>query len=360
MTTSYSWVSTELRTGRILAELPDLDVREVPARISGGVGSASGTTPLDRLPEWERALEPGGATLVLLEDGAPIWGGIVWGCADGPTSADVALATWESFGDRRFTGDLVRTGVARRDIAASLAGLLVDQTPLIIETTGGPGQIDSRSYADEQDKTVRSALTELSAAPGGPEWVITWRHLTSPERLVPVLTIADRIGSDPAPGYAPAAVFDYPGCVTTYRNTLDYSDGKGATSVVATSTASGDVRPQSPPQLAADPDRPRIEHRFTPATEIAATDTLTGHAQRAGAAMAGGQRDLELTSVVDPQPGKPAAPRLGRQWAIGDTVGYAIDRPYGTPLTGLARVVAWSLNLKGVRTMTPTLRLAGS
>lgn len=356
-----AWLACSIRTGEVLADLTDLICREV-STVLGGYRTTSAVLPLATAPiDWERATLPGGSCLVLVHDGEPVWGGIVWRRQDTGWTAVLSLATWESFGDRRFVGDLSREDVGQSSIAADLASLLVGQTPLTIEVLGGAGAPMTRHYEDAQDKTVLEAMSELSAVIGGPEWCVTWRHLSNPERYVPVLTIADRIGTTPAAGLSPAVTFDYGtrggGNVTQFTFTEDYSTGKGATSVVATSSPTMDVRPQSAPQVVDDPDRPLIEHRFTPTTSITQVDTLTSHAQRAGAAMAGGQNTLELTANVEELGHVPAAPKFGSEWFLGDVVGYDIVRPYGRRLTGRARAVAMSMTLLGARTITPTLLL---
>lgn len=351
------WLAVDLRTGVVLADLTDLMCREV-STVLGGYRTASAVFPLATAPaDWERATLPGGSCLVLVHDGEPLWGGIVWSRQNTGWTSLLSLATWESFGDRRFVGDLSRDGAGQSTIMADLASIMVFETPLIIEILGGAGPAATRTYEDAQDKTVYAAMSELSAVIDGPEWCVTWRHLSDPERYVPVLTIAARIGTTVAPGLSPAVTFDHPGVITQFTETVDYSTGNGATSVIATSSPTMDVRPQSPPQVVADPDRPRIEHRFTPSTSITEVDTLTSHARRAAAAMAGGLHTLELTANLEDTGHAPAAPKFGTEWALGDEVGYDIDPPYGTRLTGTARVTGMAMTLIGTRTITPTLTL---
>jgi len=325
---TLEWVATAARTGRVIADLPLLSVPQVGA-VLGGYTTAQGTLPVGGTgvgapPEaWLEATLHGGATLVLLDDGVPVWGGLVK--ARRRNSGDVitlSLATLEAYFDGRFVGDKTYTATGQNAIVADLiASYVVDGvTPgLPIRVDGGTGgTARDRAYTDEQDKTVLSVLTELSSVTGGPEWTIGWEHQSSPERYTPVLFVGDRIGVSPSLGLAPAAMFDLPGCVSFAELVEDFSAGKGATDVMATSTAVADVRPQSPHQLSGDSVRPSVEFRFTPSTSITVVDTLTAHAARVVAAMGEGARALSLTADLG------SAPRLGRDWAMGDDVGYAI------------------------------------
>lgn len=401
-----SWVSTDARTGVVIADLPGLAVTTVKRSI-GRYEPASAALPLPTAPEnWLLATRHGGANLILLSDGVPIWGGMV---TQRPrSSGDVlplSLATIESYLDRRYVGDVTYAGVGQNDIVADLIARYVATGPhggipiRVQYATSGAGQVRDHAYTDASDKTVYAALTELSALIGGPEWTIEWEHLTSPERYTPVLYVGDRIGRAVTPGLAPAATFEMPGCVIDATLVEDYSAGKGANSVTAVSTATVDVRPQSPVQIpTVDDGRPTFETRFTPSTSITLVSTLTAHAQAALATLAPGGRALALSAAVE------KAPPLGIDWALGDDVGYDIgglevdprthvvdvyadtfvdvwvDRfyPTGTAtvlvnpagrdsvpafpggIAGTARCIGWEMTLDGVQTVTPILTSTGA
>lgn len=314
-----SWVSVDFRTGVVLADLPDLDVPRVGATL-GTYFTTTASLPVPTAPEnWLRATLPFGACLVLLDDGDPVWGGLVSRrVRSGGDVAELTLVTWEAYLGRRFVGDVVYTGEPQNDLVVDLIDRFVQDgtVPLVVEGSGGTAR--DRTYEDAADKTVLTVLTELAGVQGGPEWTVSWRHLTGPERYVPVLEVADRIGTGVTGDLGPSATFEMPGPVTDAVLTEDWSEGRGATSVVATSTAQADERPQSPAVVSGDMERPTVEFRFTPSTSITVVDTLTGHAQRALAVLADGSQALTLSADCA------TAPRLGRDWRLGDDIGYRI------------------------------------
>lgn len=364
-----SWQSVNLRDGRVIADLPDLSVGAV-AQAVGAYSSTTATLPVPTAPEgWERATLPGAVAMVLTDDAqdgtapVPLWGGMVSRrVRDLGDVVSLSLATLESYFDRRFVGDVTYTATGQHTIVSGVVEDFVNDGTIDFRVAvAAAGVARDRTYLDAEDKTVYSVLTELMGVDGGPEWVVTWEHQSSPERFTPVLTSADRIGSSPIAGLAPAATFEAPGAVVAASFAEDYAAGKGANDVMATSTATADVRPQSPRQTAGDLERPTFEFRFTPSTSITEVATLTSHAGAALAQMVSGGRSLSLTAVWDD------APRLGRDWFIGDDIGYAIggldsagvDTVPAFPggLSGSARAWGWEINFSEPVTISPILVL---
>lgn len=349
---NLSWVACEARTGRVVAELPDLVCETVGASL-GTYRTTAAALPLPTAPEnWESATTAGGSFLVLLDGDSPVWGGYV--VKDMRTDGDIKalpLATLEAYMDKRFVGDKTYTGVGQNAIVADLATTCLSSLPIRVEYSG-PGALRDREYQDSDDKSLLSILSELMGVIGGPEWTIGWEHQSNPERYTPVLRVGDRIGVSPAPGMAPAATFELPGSVTSVEYAEDWSAGKGATDVMAVSSATAGDRPESPHQVAADPTRLIFEHRFTPSTSITDVATLTSHAQRTLASLSRGTRSLALSANVD------AAPRLGVDWRIGDTVGYVLNGPaFPGGWSGTARAIGWDLTLTEPLTVSPVLSL---
>lgn len=396
---ALSWVAVEARTGRVITDLPLLDVKRVGA-ILGTYTTTTGTLPIPEAPvDWLRATEPEAAYLVLVDDAqsvtdpTPLWGGRVTqrrrGLGD---TVNLSLASFESYLDRRYVRDVTYTQVGQVAIAHDLASQFVQDgsTPLGVEPWGA-GALRDREYRDNQDKTVLSALQELSAVQGGIEFTVTWKWLHNPERIVPVLTIADRVGSPVPAGLGPNATFE--AGLTDVEFFEDWSAGAGANDVMASSSGVGDARPQSPHQVAPDDLRPTLEYRFTPSTSITNVDTLTDHARRALEKMRTGGRALSLTARHE------GTVRLGKDWRLGDDVGYKIggigpasdtevvrdlfvdeftdpfaavglvrkypdgrDTVPSFPggLVGTARAIGWEMNLAEPITVTPILELGGA
>jgi len=373
---TLAWVSTDARTGVILVDLPGLVVPSVKRSICR-YEPATAALPLPTAPEnWLLATRHGGANLILLSDDVPIYGAMITQRSRG-TGDDLplALATLESYLDRRLVGDVTYVGVGQNDIVADIIARFVAVGPhggvpfRVVYSTPGPGKLRNRTYLRADRRTVYSVLTELSAVLGGPEWTVEWEHQSNPERYTPVLFVGDRVGRAATPGLAPAATFQAPGCIIDAVLVEDYSTGKGANSVLAYSSAGGNVVPTSLAQVAADDGRPTFETDIQPSTSITDIATLTAHAQAALATLAPGGSALAMSAAVS------SAPPLGSAWVLGDDVGYVIGgleydptNPAGRQsvpsfpngISGVMRAHGWELTLDGVQVVTPILVSTGA
>jgi len=300
---------------------------------------------------WMTATRPGATFLVALGEpepneprGLPLWGGMVVRRNRIPgAGVKMSLVTAEGYMDRVYVGSHTYTGGGQNGIVQQLADIYLKTTPtrrglpLRVEILGGSSTPRDRTYEDSADKTLYSVLTDLSGILGGPEWTIRWEWVDE-QRLGLVLTVGDRIGSAPPAGLNPNAQFYLPGSVTDAELVEGYGADEGANDVMAVSSGTEDARPQSPHQKNDGDLRPRFEYRWTPSTSITDVDTLTQHAQRALAAMKDGSLALTLTA------NREEAPRLGRDWFIGDDIGFSIEAPeFPGGLVGTARCVGWEL-----------------
>lgn len=358
----HYWVATAALTGDVLADLPKLDVSRVK-KIIGRYEPAVATFPLVGAPvDWERILTPYATMFWLMREnpsdpahGIPLWGGLL--TEDPLSEADVVelpLVTAEGYLDRRYVGNRTYTGVGQnlivKDLVESFAAAGPNGgLPIRVQiVNGGDGKPRDREYKDQDDKTLYSVLQDLSGVIDGPEWSMggEWQG----ERITPVLYVGDRIGTPKRADLAPPAVFDMPGCVTSFHRYRSYANGKGANVVMATSSGQGDDRPQSAPVITPDPLRPTVEERFTPSTSIKNTATLDEHAQARAALLADGVRALELSAA------EPRAPRLDVDWSIGDDIGFDITAPaFPGGFVGVARAIGWELSPQGSATITPIL-----
>jgi hypothetical protein len=369
---TLSWVSTEIRTGRVIADLPDLagsNGGDLTVAVQmGNYQSCAVNLPLPTAPEnWQRAVKEGGSNLVLLQDGDPIWGGFV--NRENRTAGDeveLSLVTLEGYLDRIYVGDETFTGVGQNTIAQTLVnkyavdGVLGNGLPIrVVVTSGGAGTVRTRNYLDTDNKTLYSILQDLAGIDGGIEWTIGWEHLSSPERYTPIFYVGTRLGSAVTPGLAPAATFEMPGPVTDFSYSIDFSDGKGATVVKAYSSGQGTTQPQSAVQSSVDPDRARFEYRWTPSTSITDVATLTSHALSKLTQISTGTITVALSAFAAD------APQLFTDWNTGDDIGYVIggldinglDTVPAFPggKAGIARAIGWQLTLSNTPIVTPVL-----
>lgn len=356
----YSWVAVQSRTGQVITDLPALVCEKVGATLCDTWTGRASLPVSGASADWEQATKPWATYLVLL-DGSnpdPVWGGwVVQRHRDQSGTVQLALASWEQYLARRYIHDLIYTGTEQCALLSHLVGQCVTNSAppayvppaLVVEFTAG-STLRDRTYESVSDKSVLSVMQELSGVEGGPEWCVVWRHMTSPERYVPVLRIADRIGAAPAAGLGPAATFELPGPVTEFSYIEDWSSEAAANNIVATSTAddTSGVRPQSSPHVYQDAERPTLEYRFSPSSSISNVATLDAHAAAALAVMRDGAQALTLTAA------RADAPVLGVDWSIGDDIGYRIASP-AVNLQGTARAIAWEAATAGVETVTPIL-----
>lgn len=369
-----TWISFAARDGAMITEMPLLTIEgDTIKQTIGRYETATARLPIavDVAPaDWKRATKKGAAVLVYVEDspldvrGIPRWGGLITRRRRNQTDqVDLDLITIEGYLDRRYTGVQTFTATGQNSILATLFGIVADGAggqngiPLrVVNLDGVPGTLRDKSYLDQDDKTIYSALVDFMGIIGGPEWTIGLEWVDN-THIGFVAYVGSRIGSSPIAGAGPAATFDLPGNVASFELVEDYGAGSGATSVVAVSSGEGTLRPQSTPMIANDPDRPTFEYRFTPSTSITDVSTLNGHASDELVVIQGGTSTLTLTADLHD------APKLGSDWNLGDDIQYAVDGtvPAFAPagIAGIARAAGWERTLSGTRTISPVLVLPG-
>ena len=369
--TVVTWLGCDVVTGRIVEELPDLEP-------SGSIGALLGayTSAAFKLPiplgghgaaprNWVGATEPGRSMVVAVLGGVPVWAGIVL-VRQGGTDAGVDLATVspEGYLDRRFVGDHVFAGVDEALIAASLIDdANIEGVNLVVDAPE-TGTLRDRTYLDQDDKSVYSALRELMGVTDGPEWTIAleWSDATQ-TAVTAIARVRSRIGyasATPAAVFtagSPNAVFGSAGSSEArYTYSEDYSSGKGANHIVATSSGEGESRPQSAPardEALFAAGWPRWETRFSPSSSITNVATLDAHAQAALVLMSRGARTLTVTARAD------VYPLLGTDWAVGDDIGYDLQgHRHPSGLQGVARAIGWTLD-PGTGVVSPILLTPG-
>lgn len=371
----YSWLSVEAKTGRVIAELPDLEV-DLVSKVIGDSSTATATYPLTkrRPSNWQRALLEGAAAFVLVDDDHPDvvpWGAMVTRTEpDESDKVPVSLITYESYLGRRYVGDVDYDQTPAVDIIVDLLQRFVlvgsnGGIPMRIVVEGASrGIVVDQYYQDTSDYTVLSALQKLSALEGGPEWTINWETRDQGQSYTPVFRVSGtKLGSRVPAGLSASATFEIPGPVTGVKLERDYTDGNGANDVMASTTAAGASRPQSTHVVTADPDRPTFEDRFTPDSDVDDEAVLQSYAVARAAAIRNGTQTLSLQSAVED------APRLGVDWSEGDDIGYVVgghDRfgidtvpAFPGGITGTVRAIGWVLKLEGLETITPVLEGPG-
>jgi len=339
-----AWYGCDLRTGGIIEDLPSLTPSGTLSRRLGASTSCQFDLTLAGAPDgWEAATAPGRSLLVAvdMETDRPIWAGIPLP-REGGSAPEVSLgaATPEAYLDRRFTGTQLLVQQDQATVITAVMTSALSQGPPLVMDAPPTGALMDFEVQDSDDRTVLSTLEEISGAEGGPEWTIDveWADAGHTGFVLPV-RVRPTIG---AQSDRPEAVFDYPGCVTSYSLAESYEAGKGATAVLARGEGEGASRLSSASMVAAGLEAagwPRYVYRFTPASGVTDPTQLDAHATKALGLMQTGSNVWTCTAKVA------AAPRLGRDWGLGDTVQISVSKsprhPQGAEV--VARAWAWEL-----------------
>lgn len=370
---ALSWLSVDARTGVVLAELPNL-VPQGPCAVTIGryeqlgftlpyppsvvsyAQTGSPTSALQDLDDWNAATRPGASVLIALdESGEPCWGGLVLTrTKDQTEAASLATVTMEAYFDRRITGTYETIGEDQNQVVTDLINqFILDGTlpgiPIRVANTAS-AQTTSQTFNDYDDKTVYSNLQAMSQVLDGPQWTVGWEWQSSPVRVTPVLTVADRLGTATPDGLAsPNALFSMPGSVTQMQLVEDWSAGKGANRVTATGSGQGLTRPEDTEVVSNYAGRPTFEYRYAPPQTALSTLTVQQHALAALMALQNGGQVMTLTSAIQD------APILGVDWVVGDDIGYDILAPGfidGSLQNGVGTTIGWQ---RDDQTITPVL-----
>lgn len=364
---TVTWHSFDLRSGR---RGPQLVTKEqgsfgrivseaTDATVSVSCWSAEAE---QARPGWDAGTLPGRVMLVALDElQQPAWGGIVLRRVSNASSwVTCSVATLEHYLERRYVGDLEFTGADQAAIASGIVdGIDVDGIDFTIDAPV-TGVLLDRSYADNEDKTVLSVITDLVTAETPLEFTVdlAWADDTK-SVLQRILRFRPRIGSSrPLP-----VAFTMPGPVKDFEFTEDYTAEFGANDVMAVSSGEGDARPTSAHHIDADllaNGWAKFENRFTPTTSITDDTELDTAAAAELADMRVGIQQLQLAANLD------TAPQVNRDFWLGDDVTAVLTCPrfpaytdtdgrLQPGFTHTARCVGWSVDLDA-RTLTPTLR----
>ena len=358
---TLSWVSVNANTGQMIADLTDLQMRGMFGCTMMRYETQTASLPLDRAPEnWRNATRPGAVWIVCLDDdgATPLWGGMVLErrtTHNGPV--ELSLATPEAYLDRRYVGNRNYTAGAQNLIVQEIIEAYVKSgalngIPVRVQVVGGNGVPRARQFKDVEDKTVYSVLGDLAGVIGGPEWTMGWENVNN--LITPVFYVGDRIGRSAPSGLQPAARFYLPGSVNSAELSESYTSQLGANRVLAVSSGVDDARPQSSFKSNTTDLRPTFEYRWTPSTSITETSTLDAHADRALAAMKDGGLGLEITAS------RQEAPRLGKDWFIGDDIGFDLTAPaWPDGIYGVGRVVGWRMDADTIQPLIDLTSIGG-
>lgn len=344
----FQFLAVSLTSGVVLAEFPDLQVSSLSYRFEE---TTSGTMmlPWRNVPSnWGEATIPYGTAILLVRGSTVLWGGIVVKRERTLQGEGLSLtvATVEHYLDSVYVKDHTYSNRDQCEIVKDLVSSTLDGHRFVLSVVASPSRIRrDRSYEESSDKTLLSVLQELSNVQNGPEWCTSWRNVDG--RYLPVLTVADRIGS-----VTPVTTFDE-SVMTAFRVLEDYTAGYGANVVWAVGDTTGEDRLRSDTMVAEQSYRPVVEHVVRPSSSITRKETLDAHASASLRQLRDGTNTMSMTLSLL------TAPIVYEEWSPGDVVAWAVADDDGR-FTGFdhgeARVVGYDIDFSGVWTITPTLQ----
>lgn len=346
--TDFEFFAVSLTSGIVLAEFPNLQASKFSYRFEEAT-SETVTLPWHDIPSnWDEATVPYSVAVLLIRGSTVLWGGIVVK-RERTLQGDglkLTLVTVEHYFDSVYVKDHSYSGWEQTRIASDLVTSTLEGHRFMLDVeTASSGIHRDRTYEESSDKTLLSALQELSNVQNGPEWCTSWHVRDS--KYVPLLTIADRIGST-----EPATTFDE-STMTSFRLLEDYSNGYGANLVVAVGGTMGEVQMRSDAMEAGQSYRPVVERVIRPSSSITSKDTLNAHAMSSLQQLQNGTNTVDMTLSLM------AAPAVYKDWRPGDVVGWTVpddDGRFAGFDHGEARVVGYSIDFNGAWTITPVLQ----
>lgn len=347
-TAGFQFLAVSLTSGIVLAEFPDLQVSKLPYRFEETT-SETMVLPWRNIPaNWNEATIPYGVAILLVRGSTVLWGGIVVKRERTLQGSGLSLtvATVEHYLDSVYVKDHVYSNRDQCEIVKDLVSSTFKDHRFTFSVESSPSSIRrDRTYEESSDKTLLSVLQELSNVQNGPEWCTSWRNVDG--RYLPVLTVADRIGS-----VTPVTTFDE-SVMTAFKIVEDYTSGYGANMVWAVGDTTGEDQLRSDTMVADQSYRPVVEHIVRPSSSITQKETLNAHASASLRQLRDGTNTMSMTLSLL------AAPIVYEEWKPGDVVAWTVTDDDGR-FTGFdhgeARIVGYDIDFSGVWTITPTLQ----
>ncbi len=357
---SVTWLGVHRTTGRIIAELPDIEGD--PSRILSAYASAEMSVPITRggpghvpVQLIEACTDGRSGALVAVVNDLPLWMGLPTVRRNlGPLK--VNTTTPESYflkrkvRDARFAGtDRALVALALAQQAESLNGL--GQGLGFEYDVTATGDLVDVEYKTTDRQTHYDAIRDLCAA--GLEWEVAldWAD-SSQTTIVKILRIRRRIGRVTG---TPTAMFETGGArsVVDYDLTESWADRAYANYVTALGVGQGDDQPVSEPVIDLDAlaaGVPIVELIVNGGNNITTPNLLQEFADAEFARVRTGSSTIDIEAMLS------GYPRLGVDALLGDQVSYLLDSdrhpaptladPTDLRLRGERRMTAWTMNPK--------------
>lgn len=199
MPPEYTFISADLRTGRIINELPMRQDTKF-GRILNGTGTLEGRLPLGDARfagvDIHDATDPNRRVIYVDRDGELIWGGIVWGRKYNSSKAEMTITAVEFFSYfiRRFLRTdsvnlFTKFNVDQFDIVRTFLDYVQAETGGnlgIVVSSADSGVLRDREWFGYERKQIGEAIQQIAAVIDGFDFEIGVRYDAggNPERFL--------------------------------------------------------------------------------------------------------------------------------------------------------------------------------
>lgn len=165
----YQYLTTNLRTGQIIEEIPFSNVRW--GKGLNTPGGFAGSIAADHPKASAENLYPAKRGLYVIREGLPVWAGIIWGARLEKRNVEIAArGLWSYFRNRRIFNTLNFVGVDQLVIARQLIDYAQSHPGGSIGIVTGSetsGRLRDRPYPGYECKPVAEAIEQLAAVHDG-------------------------------------------------------------------------------------------------------------------------------------------------------------------------------------------------
>jgi len=224
----YTFLFTDIRTNKVIAELP-VSAPTYGYKLSD-TGEMSGSFNInDEVLKQDplNATVPGRTGVYVIRDGIPVWGGMVWGRQYSVQNRQMTInaETFDSYFNKRFQRSEYHVdGVDQFDMARWLIkNNNIDQDILMDVSTAMSGVTRQRNMYRYEYKTILEEFTQLANLLNGFDWEVRVYKDNQTQELKRRLEFYY-----PQKGLTPSQshlVFDYPGNIQTFDVSWDAKEG---------------------------------------------------------------------------------------------------------------------------------------
>ncbi|WP_371800888.1 hypothetical protein OHA38_20430 [Streptomyces sp. NBC_01732] len=198
---AYSVVQTDLKTGVVVTVLPVTGITFTHSL--NAAGSASVGIPLFAPEADPNSLSPGVSGLVILRDGSPVWGGILW-----TASADIASGTLtlnasgyhSHYQGRNFVNGWTAKSLEQSNILKAWFSYFNADNGIGTDATGiaATGHLRTTEWTRYELKNAAEAVEELADNIGGFNFRYVPYWVTAGKKVGHRFAISSRTGTAPA------------------------------------------------------------------------------------------------------------------------------------------------------------------